>query len=366
MNSKDYESTIKVARKIIFMVVMAIIGLWVLNWIVKRTGSFLSWILISLILSFAIEPFVNWLSSKGWRRGPATGLAMISFIIFVIIIILSVAPVVVDQIRGLIDNLPTWINDVETSIESTFDIHISSTDILNQVEQANINVTDFAGNITSNVLGISSQIIVAIFQVLTIGLFTFYLVADGPKFRRAACSLLPADKQKVFLETWEIAIDKTGAYFYSRALMALISAIITYFALSFIGVPFALSLSIWVGFISQFIPTVGTYIASVLPLIVAFLEKPVLALYVLIFIVIYQQIENYYIGPQITARTMQLHPAVALGATILGANLGGATGAVLALPVASIFQVLFDKYVLRYDVIDSSMVNKTHKKLKAT
>ncbi len=356
MSKRKETEKLILADKIIARVVFAVIGLVVLQWFVARTGSFLSWVFISLVLSFAIEPFVNSLEHNGWRRGASTGLAMFGLVVLSTVLVLSIVPVVTSQISDLINNIPDWANDIETAIEDRFDVDVSSETLIEQAEQANINVSDFAGNITSNLLGISTQVFVAIFQILTIGLFTFYFVADGPKFRRSVCSLMPKGKQEVFLETWETAIDKTGAYFYSRLLMALISAVATFLVLSLIGVPYALSLAIWVGFVSQFIPTVGTYIASALPLAVAALDEPVKAIYVLIFIIVYQQIENYFIGPQITAKTMQLHPAVALGSAIIGANLGGAIGAILALPVASVIQVSAGRYVKRYDVIDSKLV----------
>src|SRR5690606_14477342 len=88
-------------------------------------------------------------------------------------------------------------------------------------------------------------------------------------------------------------------------------------------------LALWVGFVSQFLPVVGTYIAGVLPVAITFLDSPVKAVVVLGFIVVYQQVENYFFAPRITARTMELHPAVAFGSAIAGFSLLGGAGAVL-------------------------------------
>ncbi|HZJ47459.1 MAG TPA: AI-2E family transporter, partial [Acidimicrobiia bacterium] len=191
--------------------------------------------------------------------------------------------------------------------------------------------------------------------LLTIMLFTFYLVADGPKVRRSICSLLPPRRQREVLQTWEIAINKSGAYFYSRMLLALINGGLLYGLLRIMGVPFALPLALWSGLFSQFVPVVGTYIASVLPILVALLNDPFDALVVLVYILIYQQVENYALSPRITKHTMQLHPAVAIGSAIAGGSLAGPIGAFLSLPAAAIIQASIGTFVRRHDVLESEL-----------
>jgi predicted PurR-regulated permease PerM len=113
------------------------------------------------------------------------------------------------------------------------------------------------------------------------------------------------------------------------------------------------------GFISQFIPVVGTYIAASVPLLVALLQSPTQAVIFLIFVILYQQVENYLLSPRITARTMQLHPAVAIAAAIAGATLRGPIGAILALPIAAILQAIIGTYLTRHDIIedDSDLIS---------
>jgi predicted PurR-regulated permease PerM len=198
-------------------------------------------------------------------------------------------------------------------------------------------------------------VIGTIFKLLTIGLFTFYLTADGPRFRRAICSYLPAKHQTTVLWTWEVAIEKTGAYLYSRLLLAIFSGVATFIALTILGIPFALPLAVWMGLVSQFIPTIGTYIAMALPLLVAVVEDPVKALILLIFFSMYQQIENYLLSPRITARTMALHPALAFGCAIAGATISGVVGALLALPFAAIVQAVGSTFIHRHEVEETDL-----------
>ena len=192
-------------------------------------------------------------------------------------------------------------------------------------------------------------------QSLTVGLFTFYLVADGPRLRRTICSVLPPGRQEVALRVWDLAIESTGGYVYSRALLAAVSAVTTTLFLALIGVPYPVALGLRVGLVSQFIPTIGTYLAGALPVLIALLDNPVSALWVLIFIVVYQQFENMVLSPRITARTMALHPAVAFGAVIAGGAILGPIGALLALPAAASVQALVSIYLHRFEVIASPL-----------
>src|SRR4029453_13908502 len=102
-------------------------------------------------------------------------------------------------------------------------------------------------------------------------LFTFYMVADGPHFRRTVLQFLSPERQERVVSGWEIAIEKTGGYIYSRGLLALFSAIATTIVREIMGIPYALALGLWTGLISQFIPTIGTYLAGALPVLVALL-----------------------------------------------------------------------------------------------
>jgi predicted PurR-regulated permease PerM len=137
-----------------------------------------------------------------------------------------------------------------------------------------------------------------------------------------------------------------------------ISGLATFVVLTALGIPFAVPLAVWMGLVSQFIPTVGTYIAMALPLLVSVVESPVKALVLLLFFTAYQQIENYLLSPRITAKTMELHAAVAFGCAIAGASIAGLIGAFIALPVAAIVQALVSSALERHDVIDADLTRE--------
>jgi predicted PurR-regulated permease PerM len=185
------------------------------------------------------------------------------------------------------------------------------------------------------------------------------MIAEGPRLRHAVCSILPPRRQEEVLRAWEIGIEKTGGYVYSRLLLAGISGATAFIVFVALGVPFPFALALWIGLVSQFIPTVGTYIAAVVPLVVTLFERgTIAAIIVLVYILIYQQIENYLLSPRVTAHTMELHPAVAFGSVIAGASLFGATGAFLALPATATLQSALSVYVRRHEVVESELTEE--------
>jgi predicted PurR-regulated permease PerM len=138
-------------------------------------------------------------------------------------------------------------------------------------------------------------------------------------------------------------------------LLAAISAATSWVFLSIIGVPYPVPLALWVGVVSQFVPVIGTYLAGAMAVLVALLNDPVDGALTLGFVIVYQQVENYFLAPRISARTMELHPAVAFGTVICGAALLGPVGAVLALPAAAIIQAFGSTLLERYDVPETTL-----------
>jgi predicted PurR-regulated permease PerM len=326
--------------------------------VLRQVSSLLTWVLVALFASFALEPAVDWLARRGWRRGIATGAILLGTVVFSVVMVASMIPLVIEQLRALIEAAPEILSTVSRYTERWFNIEVSQATLEEQLRNADSNLAGFATNVAGNVFGFASSLLGAIFMLLTVSLFTFYFTADGPRFRRAVLAVLPPARQHRVLWIWEVAIEKTGAYLYSRLLLALVSGVTTFVVLTVLGVPFAVPLAMWMGLVSQFIPTVGTYIAMSLPLLVTVVESPVRALILFAFFFAYQQIENYLLSPRITARTMELHAAVAFGCAIAGASIAGVLGAFIALPVAAIAQALVSSALDRHDVVEADLTRE--------
>jgi predicted PurR-regulated permease PerM len=332
-----------------FMLTLIVRNLW------ERLGGLTLLLVISLFLALAIEPGVNRLARRGWRRGRATAAILLGVLLVLVVFVGAIGTLVGTQIAELLSNSETYITDTVDFINDTFDTSIDAQDVIDQFNDPEGAVQKFIDSQQDNAVRLSVAALGILLQVFSVLLFTFYLVADGPRLRRAICSRLRPARQVQVLSAWELAITKTGGYLYSRALLAMLSAFFHWVVFQSSGIQAPIPLAIWVGLVSQFLPVVGTYIAGVLPVLITFLDSPLKALIVLGFIVVYQQVENYFFAPRITARTMELHPAVAFGAALGGAALLGPAGAILALPAAAMVQALASEWGYRHEVVESHL-----------
>lgn len=321
------------------------------SWAFHQLIGLLINILIAFFLALAIEPAVARMAARGMRRGLATFLVFFGVFVAAAGFVVLLGSMLAGQISDMVQGFPGYLDSVIGSINSTFHTKLSRLEIQDSLLHSDW-LQKYVQNSAAGVLDVSATVLGGLFKLLTIGLFSFYFAADGPRLRRALCSVLPPAKQSEVLRAWEIAVTKTGGYIYSRGLMALISGIAHYICFVVLQVPYAPALAVWVGLVSQFIPTIGTYLAGALPMLLAFTVSPWRALYVLGFVVVYQQFENYVLQPKLTSKTVDIHPAVAFGSVIAGTALLGAVGALIAIPAIATMQAFLSAYVKRYAVTE--------------
>ena len=342
----------------LFQLVAILVAAYCVLAIVRALRGVLVMLLVSLFLSFAAEPAVQFLARRGVRRGLATGVVFLVGLLVAAGMVVAMVPLFVQQVTDLINSVPRSINDLNDildglplipSVEVTPELEVELRNLaLEFGERARTVALGAAGNVVS----LGATAFGALLQLLAVGLVTFYLVADGPRLRRTLARPLPPERQREMLAIWELAIAKTGGYIYSRLLLAFACGLAHLLLLLVLGVPFALPLALWVGVTSAFVPVVGTYLGGVLLVLVALVNNPFNALWVVAFVVLYQQLENYALAPAIQSRTMDVHPAVAFVAVLVGGTLLGGVGALLALPATAIIQALLSTYVRRHSLID--------------
>ena len=325
------------------------------RFVFSRLTGLLTLLLVSLFLALAIEPGVNRLAARGWRRGRATVLILFVVFVFTIVFVVAIGTLVGGQIANLLQDSERTVTKTVNGINDLFGTKISAGRVIENINDPNGPFQRFINSQRDRVFDLSITALGFLLQLFSVLLFTFYLVADGPRLRRSICSRLPPVRQERVLKGWELAITKTGGYLYSRALLAALSAFFHWVLFQSIGLQAPVAMALWVGLISQFLPVVGTYIAGALPILLAVIDSPLEAVIVAAFVVLYQQIENYLFAPRITARTMELHPAIAFGSALAGAAVLGPVGAILALPAAAMAQALGSDWGARHDVIDNPL-----------
>jgi predicted PurR-regulated permease PerM len=333
-------------------------GAWATVVIVRALRELLIMLLVALFLSFAMEPAVQFLARRGWRRGAATGVVFLVVILASVGIVWTIVPFLVDQTVRLVQAVPTSIEELNRIIQNLpyvpdFDTNPEwQREIAAIAEDFGERARDVALGAAGNVFAIGATALGLLARTLAVLLLTFYLVSDGPRFRRTLAGPFPPDHQREMLAIWELAVAKTGGYIYSRLLIGALSSVVHGIALAILGVPNALALALWMGLLTALIPLVGVPLGGLLLMVAAFIHDPMTALWLFIVIMAYQQLENYVLGPKIQAHVMDLHPAVAFVSVIVGATLLGVVGALLALPAAAITKALLSTYVRRHELIE--------------
>ena len=343
-----------VPRAVIYFWLGAL-GALVVRHLFNRLSDLLILLLLSLFVALAIEPGVMKLENTRVGRRGATGLIILLLLITVGTFVGAVGTLVGQQTADLLSNSETYVNDTVKFLNDSFGTNIDAESVNERIRDPNGAVQQFINDQQGNAVRLSVQGLAMLLQLFSLILFSYYLVADGPRMRRAICSRLTPDKQQTVLEVWDVAVKKTGGFLYSRALLAVLSGTVHWIAFQIIGTPAPIALALWVGLVSQFIPVIGTYLASVLPLLLAFLESPVDALVVLIVVLVYQQVENYVFAPKITERTLDLHPALAFGGALAGVAALGVVGALIALPFVAMVQALISTWGERHPVVDGPL-----------
>jgi predicted PurR-regulated permease PerM len=331
---------------------LAALGLWVLFRL--RTLVYVTF--IALFVAVALEPAVQRLTKRGWKRRRATLVVFVLATLLGLGFIGAIIPVFIAQAAALIENFPRYLEALQDFLSRYFHVDLIDPNIAEQFQNLGEILQNLGGAVAGGIFALGNTIFGFVFQAVTALLFAYYLVADGPRWRRSILSMLPPERQMEALKIWEVAVEKTGAYTYSRLILAVVIGIYTFVVLLILGVPYPAAHGIWVGALSQFIPVIGTYIALAIPALAGFFVSPFTALWVIVALILYQQLENYLIAPRITQRTMSIHPAVSIAAVIAGASLLGGVGAVLALPVTAIVQALVSATIHRHELVKSDHV----------
>ncbi|WP_433612631.1 AI-2E family transporter [Prescottella agglutinans] len=343
------KANLRSLRIALVYVLLAVAAYQVAGWLFHNTRGFLGVLFLAWLASVTIEPVVDRLERAGLRRGAGTGLVLVGTIVFAIGFVAIFGALLAEQLSQLLGALPDALTRVTEWANRTFGTDFATGKDLIKVTPETIR--DLAERYTPGVLGVVSTLVGVVFQAATVLLFVFYMSAQGPQLRRTISSWFPARQQQVIATVWEISVDKAGGYVVSRVILAACSAVATGIFFLAIGVPYWLPLAIWTGVVSQFIPTLGTYLAIALPAIIAAAAQPLDGVWVVLFGTAYQQIENYILHPRITSRTVSIHPAVAFGSVIVGASLFGALGALVSVPVVAVIQAIVETYGHRYELV---------------
>ncbi|OUV51900.1 MAG: hypothetical protein CBC75_06590 [Actinomycetales bacterium TMED115] len=337
-------------RRSVLIILVGILLFQILEWSALRLAGFLFNLLLAWLLAISFDPLVSGLAKRGLPRALATAIVAVGVIAGIVIFLVLFGGALASQATALVLSVPFLIVDVVSWLNGTFDARIDPAEITSNLNLTTQQLADLAGSLAGGLLGIISGVFGAIFSFVTIIVFSFYFSASAPQIKRFLASWLKPERQVVFIEVWDISVRKAGGFVISKLVLATVAAAAHVAFFWIIDIPYWLPMGIFAGFVSQFIPTIGTYIGIIVPAFFAAFNDPWDVLWIVLFATIYQQIENYIFSPRISTATMAINSGVALASVFIGAALFGPIGAIIGIPVIAIVIAVIETYGRRYEL----------------
>jgi predicted PurR-regulated permease PerM len=324
----------------ILLVIGTLVAAGVTLRVVWMSRHILSWVFIALFLALALNPAVDWLERKyRGRRGLATGTVVLAAVLAIAAIGALFIPTLVDQVSGFAGKVPDYLHDLTKGrgrlgfLQTKYHLVDKARDALH-----NGGAKKLFG-LTGTAVAITKSVISAVVATVTIAFMTFFMLLEGPVWIERGFGLIRPESQPRWRSVARDIYGTVGGYVTGNLLISLVAGVSTSIVLLIMGVPYWVALGLIVA-ILDLIPLAGATIAGIIISIVAFLHSIPAGIVVIVFFVVYQQIENHLLQPVVYGRTVQLSPLAVLISVLIGAELAGVLGALAAIPVAGTLQVI--------------------------
>jgi predicted PurR-regulated permease PerM len=327
----------------IVLVVVCVVAVLYLLFLLRKP---IAWILISIFLAVALSPVVNYLDRR-MKRGFAIALTYLGLLFVPILLIALIVPPLITEANNFAENVPQYADDLTEFVQENERLREINQDydVTAKLEEEAGKLPERLGGAAGTLRDIGLGIVNSIFALLTILVLTAFLLGSGPRWREQILASRPPQQRERLRRSLEHMASAVSGYVAGALTIATIAGIATFIVLSILGVPFSGPLAVMAG-LASLIPLVGATIAAVLIGVVTLFEDfPTTTIIWAIWAIVYQQLENNLIQPQIQKRTVNVHPFLTIVAVLFGATLLGVLGAIVAIPVAASIQILFREYV---------------------
>lgn len=299
------------------------------GWLLIQIRDIIFSVFLSYIIVSSIMPLVEYLRKKRFSKTLAVGISYFGILFAILLVVVPLVPFVISQIQSLVSGFPNYLKEAAL----TFGVRIDTM-------QVQAYLANELNSLSKNALIVTTKVFGGIFSLLTIFIITFYLLLYYEEFKVVFSRLFHKDKRAWVLATFDAINYKLGAWMRGEIVLMFFIGFMSWIVLTILGVPFALPLALIAG-ILEVVPTLGPTLSAVPAVIVAFTVSPTLAVTVVIAYIIIQMIENNFLVPKVMEKAVGLNPVVIILGVMIGANLMGVAGALLAIPLISFILVVF-------------------------
>lgn len=313
---------IDISHKTIIFITIFILSLWLIYLI----RDLILILFVAVILMSALSPLVQFFVKLKIPKVLGIGITYIIIISVVSGLLALVLPLLVEETRKLVLTLPPNIDQV---------LDIASIDrsvLQDQLSQLSRNVFSITLSIFDNLLAIIFLLVL-----------TFYLLLERDNLESRVASLFVGRKEIVERLIVQIE-EKLGGWLRGQLVLSLIIGTLSYIGLTILDIPYALPLAVMAG-VMEVVPVIGPIISAIPPILIALTISPFLSLGVAAMYFVIQQLENGLIVPQVMRRAVGLNPLVVILAIAVGSRLLGIAGALLAVPIAVVLQIVVSEII---------------------
>ncbi len=338
-----------------FLLILLILAMLWFAWAVRGV---LVMVLVAVILAIGLSPLVDALAGtnrpKSRIRVPRPIAVLLIYAVLISIlaaILLLVIPPLLRQLNTFVQNLPFYIAELRKALRELGNMYPALQELGDRIPVPSPSSVGSIGDITSQfttVLQFLSALVGGILSLVFILVLTFYLIVDGDNIYQGVFRLLPPENRAIAHQVAIRSRAKIGAWLIGEAALASIIGIVTFIGLTVLGLPYPLLLAV-VAAIGELIPMVGPFLSAIPPIIVAAFIDPILAIATAVFYLAVQQFENHVVVPMVMKRAVDLPPAVVIVALLMGGEILGIAGAILALPIAAIVSIVVSELVSMRD-----------------
>jgi predicted PurR-regulated permease PerM len=289
----------------------------------------------SSVLAIGLQPAIGWFERRGTPRALALALIMVGGIAMAVGAGMLIVPVVVEQVRALVDTLPEYLAGLER--DSPLFAELSRR--VGSGGGGSVEVPEGAVSVLGGVAA-------TVFDLVLVLTLTPYFALAMPRTKRWAVRLLVRQDREEFMRLLNRSTALMGNYIAGNLLVSVIAGVITYVGLVLIGIPYAAALAVFVA-VTDLVPAVGATIGAAAVVAVAATQGIPQLLWSIVLTVGYQQLENFVIVPHVMREAIDVTPALGIVALLVGATLAGPVGALLALPVTAMIKLVLEEFVLR-------------------
>lgn len=331
----------EISNRTIFRILLSITAFIAFIYLAFLLSRPLIWMGTALFLAIAINPLVEKMQKVMPRknRGLAVGVTFVLLLAALALVVYMVVPPLVKQTQELASNLPTYAQRLQESDSVLGNL----SERYGLVERAKASQGQIAAQLTGASVGIVKSVFGGLIATLTILTLTILALIEAPSLLKQIWEVMPESKRRHRQKLAGQMYQVVAGWVTGRLLIALIAAVAATVALMLLGVPYAITLGIIVGLL-DLVPLFGATLGAVVVTVTALVYSTNAAIVMVIFFVIYQQLENNVIVPIVDSRTVQLSPLLVLVSAIIGISLGGIIGALVAIPTAACLQILVKDY----------------------